>query len=86
MDNYSTTARAVKTDQQVKRFAWTLHGQLQTARFCKEDIFVPAPCHWSWRNEFYDCYVSPRISRIAHGVPIYAAGLSYEGKESGLKK
>lgn len=40
MNNYTTTARAVKTDQQVQRSAWTLHGQLQTARFGKEDIFL----------------------------------------------
>lgn len=38
MNNYSTTAIAIKTDQQEQRFSWTLHGQLQTARFCKEDI------------------------------------------------
>lgn len=74
MNNYSTTARAVKTDQQVQLSAWTLHGQLQASRFCKEDISVSRLCLWSRREEFYDFYASPRISRIVHGLPIYAAG------------
>lgn len=51
--------------------AWAITNRpfLQRGHF-----FVPSPCHWSWRNEFCDCYASPRISRIAHGLPIYTAG------------